>query len=99
VWFQAIALVTQNRNSVSALSLTCQLAVSQRSASRVKHLRLEAMAEREDRRPRIGTGVTDTADPGGAHAVELDEDGDPRQVRFDRLPDYGCSKPTWTGCV
>ena len=46
-WFQAIYLITQNKNNISALSLKRQLGVCYRTAWRVKHKLLEAMAERE----------------------------------------------------
>ena len=42
-WFQAIYLVTQNKNNISALSLKRHLGVSYSTAWRVKHKLLEAM--------------------------------------------------------
>lgn len=102
-WFQAIYLVTQNKNCISALSLERHLGVSYRTAWRVKHKLLEAMAEREDTRQLTGVVVADDAYLGGKHAgkrgrgsenkvpfvaaVELDEDGHPHRVRFDPMPD------------
>lgn len=103
IWFLAIYLVTQNENCISALSLKRHLGVSYRTAWRVKHKLLEAMAEREHTRQLSGVVVADDAYLGGKRAgkpgrgsenkvpfiaaVELDEDGDPQHVRFDPLPD------------
>jgi transposase-like protein len=103
LWFQAIYLVAQNKNCISALSLKRHLGVSYRTAWRVKHKLLEAMAEREDARQLVGTVVADDAYLGGKRAgkrgrgsenkvpfvaaVELDDDGHPQHVRFDPLPD------------
>jgi transposase-like protein len=102
-WFQALYLVTQNKNNVSALSLKRQLGVCYRTAWRIKHKLLEAMAERERARPLVGVVVADDAYLGGVHAgkrgrgsenkalfiaaVELSEEGYPQHVRFDPLPD------------
>ncbi|MFL7795265.1 MAG: hypothetical protein AB8I69_24205 [Anaerolineae bacterium] len=49
-WFQAIYLVTQNMSDMSALSLQRYLGVCYRTAWRVKHKLLEAMAERASHR-------------------------------------------------
>jgi hypothetical protein len=102
-WFQAIYLLTQNKNCLSALSLKRHLGVCYRTAWRVKHKLLEAMAERESTRQLVGVVVADDAYLGGVHAgkpgrgsenkalfiaaVELDDDGCPQHVRFDPLPD------------
>jgi hypothetical protein len=103
LWFQAMYLVTQNKNCISALSLKRHLGVSYRTAWRVKHKLLEAMAEREDVRRLAGTVVADDAYLGGVRAgkrgrgsenkvpfmaaVELDAKGHPQHLRFDPLPD------------
>jgi transposase-like protein len=103
-WFQAIYLVTQNKNNISALSLKRHLGVSYSTAWRVKHKLLEAMRQRESRRLLEGVVFADDAVLGGAHAgkpgrgsqnkapfvaaVELDEDGYPQHVRFDPIADY-----------
>ena len=102
-WFQAIYLVTQNKNNLSALSLKRHLGVCYRTAWRIKHKLLEAMAERECIRPLVGVVVADDAYLGGVHAgkpgrgsenkalfiaaVELSDEGLPQHVRFDPLPD------------
>lgn len=96
-WFQAIYLVTQNKNNLSALSLKRHLGVSYTTAWRVKHKLLEAMRQRESRRLLEGVVFADDAVLGGAHAgkpgrgspnkapfvaaVELDEDGYPHSTR------------------
>lgn len=103
VWFQALYLVTQNKNCISALSLKRHLGVSYRTAWRVKHKLLEAMAEREEPRRLDGVVVADDAYLGGKRAgkrgcgaenkvpfvaaVELDQDGHPWRVRFDPIAD------------
>jgi hypothetical protein len=103
-WFQAIYLVTQNKNNISALSLKRHLGVSYSTAWRVKHKLLEAMRRRESRRLLEGVVFADDAVLGGEHAgkpgrgspnkapfmaaVELDEDGYPQHVRFDPIADY-----------
>ena len=103
-WFQAIYLVTQNKNNLSALSLKRHLGVAYSSAWRVKHKLLEAMRQRESRRLLHGVVFADDAVLGGVHAgkpgrgsenkapfmaaVELDDDGYPHHVRFDPIADY-----------
>ena len=102
-WFQAIYLVTQNKNNISALSLKRHLGVCYRTAWRVKHKLLAAMAERESRRLLRGVVLADDAYLGGVHAgkpgrgsqnkvpfvaaVELNDAGHPQHVRFDQLGD------------
>jgi len=103
-WFQAIYLVTQNKNNISALSLKRHLGVSYTTAWRVKHKLLEAMRRRESRRLLHGVVFADDAVLGGVHpgkpgrgsqnkapfmaAVELDDNGHPGHVRFDPIDDY-----------
>jgi hypothetical protein len=72
--------VTQNKNDRSALSLKRCLGVCCRTAWRLKHKLLEAMAERE-----CGRVLTDVVV--FIAAVEVDGNGHPRHVRFDVLPD------------
>lgn len=102
-WFQAIYLVTQNKNNISALSLKRHLGVAYTTAWRVKHKLLEAMLQRETRRLLRGVVFADDAVLGGVHsgtpgrgsenkspfvaAVELDGDGNPQHVRFDAIED------------
>jgi transposase-like protein len=103
-WFQAIYLVTQNKNNISALSLKRHLGVSYSTAWRVKHKLLEAMRQRETLRLLTGVVFADDAVLGGAHAgkpgrgsenkspfmaaVELTDEGRPLHVRFDAIADY-----------
>ncbi len=103
VWFQAIYLVTQNKSNLSALSLKRHLGVCYRTAWRVKHKLLEAMAERESRRLLTGVVLADDAYLGGVRAgkpgrgstnkvpfmaaVELNAEGHPQHVRFDPIAD------------
>lgn len=103
-WFQAIYLVTQNKNNLSALSLKRHLGVCYRTAWRVKHKLLEAMAQRESTRLLRDVVFADDAVLGGVRAgkpgrgsenkapfiaaVDLDENGYPQHVRFDPIPDY-----------
>jgi transposase-like protein len=103
VWFQGIYLVTQNKSNISALSLKRHLGISYRSAWRLKHKLMEAMAEREAPRRLHGDVIADDAYLGGKHAgkpgrgsenkvpfvaaVELTEEGHPLRVRLDAIPD------------
>lgn len=100
-WFQAIYLVTQNKNNISALSLKRHLGVAYSSAWRLKHKLLEAMCQRESRRVLQGVVLADDAVLGGVQkrqpkgaasnkaafvaAVEFDEQGHPQHVRFDAI--------------
>jgi transposase-like protein len=109
-WFQAIYLVTQNKNNISALSLKRHLGVSYSTAWRVKHKLLEAMRQRESRRLLQGVVIADDAVLGGEHAgkpgrgsenkapfmaaVELNEEGHPGHVRFDAIAD--CKSATFS---
>jgi transposase-like protein len=102
-WFLAIYLVAQNKNNISALSLKRHLGVCYRTAWRVKHKLLEAMARREAGRRLRGVVFADDAVLGGVRpgkpgrgsenkapfiaAVELDDNGHPRHVRFDPIAD------------
>ncbi len=54
-WFKGIYLVTQNKNNLSALSLKRHLSNYYRTACRLKHKVLEAMAERDS--PSLLTGA------------------------------------------
>ncbi len=101
-WFLAEYLIGQNKNDFSALSLKRHLGVSYRTAWRVKHKLMEAMAERESTRQLHGVVIADDAYLGGVHAgkpgrgspnkmpfiaaVELSEEGHPWHVRLDALP-------------
>ncbi len=103
-WFQAIYLVTQNKNNLSTLSLKRHLGVAYSTAWRVKHKLLEAMRQRESRRLLRGVVFADDAVLGGEQAgkpgrgsenkapfmaaVELDDNGFPQHVRFDPIADY-----------
>jgi transposase-like protein len=64
-WFQAMYLVTQNKNNISALSLKRHIGVYYPTAWRMKHKLLEAMAEREGRRVLSGVVLADDATLGG----------------------------------
>ncbi len=84
-WFQVVYPVTQNKSDRSALSLKRCLGVCCRTAWRLKHKLLEAMAERES--GRVLTDVVVADDAVFIAAVEVDGNGHPRHVRFDVLPD------------
>ena len=100
-WFLGIYLVTQNKNNLSALSLKRHLGLSYRSAWRLKHKLLEAMAQRESARRLSGTVMADDAYLGGVHsgkpgrgsenkvpfvaAVAFSDEGHPLEVRFDAV--------------
>jgi hypothetical protein len=102
-WFQAIYLVAQNKNNLSAMSLKRHLGVSYRTACRVKHKLMQATAKRGCERRLHGAVVADDAELGRVRAgkrgrgsenktsfiaaVELSEAGYPQHVRLDPLPD------------
>ena len=104
VWFQAMFLISQSKNNISALELKRQLGVSYPSAWRVKHKLMQVMVEREEKRVLSGHVVLDDAYLGGEKrgkagrgsenkvpfvaAVQLDEDQRPQVVRFDRVKGF-----------
>ncbi len=65
VWFQAIFLISQAKNNISALELKRQLGVSYPSAWRIKHKLMQVMVEREENRVLNGQVVVDDAYLGG----------------------------------
>jgi ribosomal protein L37AE/L43A len=64
-WFLAMQLLTQSKNSVSALELMRQLGVSYRTAWLLKHKVMQAMCVREERRELSGRVEIDDAYLGG----------------------------------
>jgi len=104
VWFQAMFLITQSKNNISALELRRQLGVSYPSAWRLKHKIMQVMTEREEKRRLSGHVVLDDAYLGGelrgkagrgsvnkvpfVAAVQLDENERPQIVRFDRVAGF-----------
>lgn len=103
-WFQALFLISQSKNNISALELMRQIGVSYRSAWRVKHKIMQVMLEREGIRILEGDIVIDDAYLGGEHkgkagrgsenkipfvaAVQLNELGQPHLARFDRVAGF-----------
>lgn len=101
--FQAIDLVTQNRNTTSAISLKRHLVVSDATARGNNHKLLEARRQRESSRLLQGLVFADDAVPGDEHArkpgrcsqntslfmaaVELTEEGRTVHVRFEVIAD------------
>jgi transposase-like protein len=104
VWFQAMFLISQSKNNISALELKRQLGVAYPTAWRVKHKLMQVMTEREEKRVLSGNVVVDDAYLGGelrgkagrgsenkvpfVAAVQLDEDQRPQVVRFDRVDGF-----------
>ncbi len=66
-WFQALFLMSQSKNNISALELKRQLGVGYSTAWRVKHKLMQVMAEREAGRVLQGNVVIDDAYLGGEH--------------------------------
>jgi len=103
-WFQALFLMSQSKNNISALELKRQLGVNYRSAWRVKHKLMQVMAERESVRTLLGDVVIDDAYLGGERrgkagrgsenkvpfvaAVQLNEKGYPQVARFDPIEGF-----------
>ena len=69
-WFLAISLVNQSKNNLSALSLKRQLGLCYRTAWRMKHKLMEAMACLENRYTLEGRIEFDDAYLGGEHTGE-----------------------------
>jgi len=104
VWFQAMFLISQSKNNISALELMRQIGVSYPSAWRIKHKLMQVMTEREENRQLSGHVVIDDAYLGGelrgkagrgsvnkvpfVAAVQLDEEQRPQVVRFDRVDGF-----------
>lgn len=103
-WFQAIYLITQSKNNVSALELKRYLGVSYRAAWRIKHKLMDTMKDRESKRVLEGYVQADDAYLGGERAgkpgrgsenkvpfvaaVEVNEHGHPLYLRLDRVPSF-----------
>lgn len=103
-WFQALFLMSQSKNNISALELKRQLGLNYRSAWRVKHKLMQVMVERESTRTLLDHVVIDDAYLGGERkgkagrgsenkvpfvaAVQLNEEGHPLVVRFDRVEGF-----------
>jgi hypothetical protein len=101
--FQAIYLVHREQKQPLGVVLKRHLGVVYSTAWRLKYKLPGAMRQREQRRLLHGMLVADAALPGGVRkgkrgrglpnkrpfvaAVELDEEGHPRRVRFDAVPD------------
>jgi transposase-like protein len=98
-WLQAMFLMSQSKNNISALELKRQLGVGYPTAWRAKHKLMQVMAEREAGRCLHGNVVIDDAYLGGERrgkagrgsenkvpfvaAVQLNDEGHPLVVRFD----------------
>lgn len=64
-WFQAMYVLTQSKNNVSALELKRLIGVCYRSAWRMKHKLMQVMGEREEHRQLSGRVEVDDAYLGG----------------------------------
>ena len=98
VWFQALYVITQAKNGVSALELSRSLGVSDNSAWLIKHKLMQVMKEREAGRELRGVVQLDDAYWGGKRrgksgrgargkrplvaAVQTDEEGHPQRMRL-----------------
>jgi ISXO2-like transposase domain/Transposase zinc-ribbon domain len=81
-WFLALYLLTQTKNSVSALELMRHLGVCYRTAWRVKHKLMQAMAERESTRQLSGRVEVDDAYLGGERSGGKAGRGSENKVPF-----------------
>jgi len=104
VWWLAIFLVTQAKNGIAALELSRQLGVCYRTAWRIKHKLMAAMADRESGRLLTGLVQIDDAHLGGERsgvangkqwenkvpfiAAVSTHEGRPLHVRFDCVPSF-----------
>jgi hypothetical protein len=66
IWFQAIFLLTQSKNGISALELARYLGVSYNTAWKLKHKLMQVMLERESGKLLAGAIQIDDAVIGGA---------------------------------
>jgi transposase-like protein len=90
-WFQALYLLTQTKNNVSGLELMRHLGVCQRTAWRIKHKIMQAMAERESSRQLTGRVEIDDAYLGGEKA------GKPGRGSENKIPFVAAVQTTATG--
>jgi ribosomal protein L37AE/L43A len=67
IWFQAMYLLTQNKNNVSTLELKRLIGVSYPAAWRIKHKLMQVMFERESQTRLSGRVEVDDAYLGGKH--------------------------------
>ena len=104
IWFEAMFLISQSKNSISALELKRQLGVSYPTAWRVKHKLMQVMVEREAGRTLQGEVVIDDAYLGGERrgkagrgsenkvpfvaAIQVSAQGHPQLARFDPLTGF-----------
>jgi len=65
IWFQAMYLLTQNKNNVSTLELRRLIGVSYHAAWRIKHKLMQVMCERESKTKLSGRVEIDDAYLGG----------------------------------
>lgn len=103
-WFLASYLLTQNKNGISALSLSRHLGVSYNTAWSLKHKLMQVMLERERQQPLAGRIELDDAYWGGEHAgkrgrgsenktpflaaVETTEDGRPLRMKMHKVKGF-----------
>ena len=95
-WFQAMFLISQSKNSISALELKRQLGVGYPTAWRVKHKLMQVMAEREAGRTLQGEVVMDDAYLGGERRGKagrgsenkVSAEGHPQVARFDPVTGF-----------
>jgi transposase-like protein len=81
-WFQAMYLMTQSKNSVSALELMRILGVCYRTAWRLKHKLIQVMCERESNRTLSGRIEADDAYLGGENTEGKRGRGSENKVPF-----------------
>lgn len=81
-WFLALYVLTQTKNSVSSLELMRHLGVCYRTAWRVKHKIMQAMADRESRRQLTGRVEVDDAYLGGEKSGGKTGRGSENKVPF-----------------
>ena len=97
-WFLAIYLITQDKNSISALELKRKLGISYNAAWRIKHKLMQVMKEHDDNRKLSNIVQLDDAYIGGKQkgkrgrgaegktpfvsAISLNEEGHPIYMRL-----------------
>lgn len=81
-WFLTIFLLTQSKNGLSAMALARHLGVSYNTAWLVKHKLMQAMRERDDRKPLSGSVQIDDAFWGGERRGKKRGRGAPGKTPF-----------------
>ena len=93
-WFQALFLMSQSKNNISAWELKRQLGVNYRSTWLVKHKLMQVMVERESTRVLQGDVAIDDTYLGGEHKGKAGR-GSENKVPFVAAATTGSRTEAW----